>query len=221
MFTEFSISSMHMKTTITFLRISTPRTPIEKTAALSAMYHESGIINLFSFTGPCPLVRLFLGQDNRPDHRHQKYYRSHLEREQEVGEEDLPHHLRVPGLADRLDGVLALPSSEAAPDKRGHQETAERYGERRHHRPALQEALRAFHKLRLHEHYDEEEKDHDGARVDEHLYGRYELRVEHDVYARYVEEERQHEQRAVDRLPADHYHERAEHDDRREICETH
>src|SRR4051794_8985287 len=81
-FTAFSISSMHMKMTMGFLRTSTPNAPMVKSAALS---HRAGTLRLMGIRGS--RKRPALREDHHPDDADQQEDGGQLERVDVAGEQ--------------------------------------------------------------------------------------------------------------------------------------
>src|SRR5882724_5537474 len=197
MFAAFIISSIDIRMMIALRRVSTPSMPMEKSSRLKTRRCVAGT-GIASFPSA-----LLARQDDRADHRNQQQDRGHLERQQVVPVETDADGLEIPSLSQRRSGgdrheLAAAVQVEDQP----HHRQPDDAGDGGMQPDPISEAV-----LKIHEHDDEQEEDHDAAGIDQHLDGGDELRLEQHVDAGHRQEGEHQIDRRMDGAPAADHHE--------------
>src|SRR5512145_2282350 len=203
-FTPFSISSTLIRMMSTFLRATTPTTPMQNRIAERSRYADDSII-------PSPaLSYLLLRQGDRPDHGGEEQHRGDLEREQVVGEQRPPHGLHRSHLGRRT-----LRHRETARQDRGFEEEEPRgdHAQNAHRRRALDRQAVLRH---VDQHDDEDEQHHHRPGVDDHLDRREEVRLAQHEEGRDREQGQDQVEGRRHRVLPRHHHDRAADRDRPE-----
>src|SRR3990172_12897243 len=185
--TPLSMISTLIRMMRTFLRATTPTTPMPNRIPESSRYADGSIIL------PSPSDLLFRQRDG-PDHRRQQEHRGDLEGKQVIGEQRFPNGLDGPrvgpgsGRQDEPPGQ-DRPFEDEQPRSDDPQEP--------HHRRPLHRELVLLH---VYHHDDEDEQDHDGPGVDDDLDRRQEVGLPQGEERRHGEQRQdQVERRGQDR----------------------
>src|SRR2546428_807112 len=160
MLAAFIISSIDMRMMMALRRVRTPAMPIENSSRLNTRAWWGGI-------GTAVSSVLLARQDDGADHRHEQEDRGDLERQQVIAVQSPPDLLEVAALGRQVEtravaGLKPARHRDVQEQDRGGR--PHDGGDRGVHADARPERV-----AQVHQHDDEQERDHDSPGVPEHL----------------------------------------------------
>src|SRR5437773_12007751 len=210
MFTALRISSMDMSTTMTLRRVTTPTTPMMKSARLRNKYCPIGSI---------AALRSLLGHDHGPNHSHQQQDRSNLKGQQIRFEQAASHGFRI---GRQLRGSRSSQHRQTLPwhfpGSPEHQANlaSERHRDDERH-PLLPRELDLLKRhVQIDEHDHEDKQNHDAADVKNNLDDEQKLRAQLQENSCSREQRGDQENGAMHHVAARHHEHGADHGDPRE-----